>query len=119
MMHSFFRQPRTIIRTTAGSWVLGVWTPGAEQAPFTIQGSWQPASQEDLEILPQGTTRTGVFKLITDAALVCAMEGDTAISDQIEQDGSRYRVTAVIPWANNIINSNQYLCTRILESADE
>jgi hypothetical protein len=87
-------QSITVYRAATGSYVGGRWVDGSE-GPFTIQGSHQPANGEERRNLPEGVRSDDIRKIYTDARLQEADETEGQTADEIELDGTRYRVIKV------------------------
>lgn len=57
-----FNQTVTGTRKNGGSYVAGVWTPAATSA-LSIAASVQPASENELKLLPEGRREDGAYAL--------------------------------------------------------
>ena len=108
---SSFRRPVTISRYGAGSYVNGVWT---QSAPFgvTIHASVQPATDRDMQRLPEGRRQTGAVKLFTNDTLL--IEIGTQKADRVTLPTGTYEVAQADAWQNGVINHNAYLCVRVV-----
>ena len=112
-MHSaIFRKPVTVKRRTQGAYVDGFWVEGTESTVM-IRASVQPASSADLNLLPEGKTLGGVYKIFTNDTLIVATEGTDQNGDRLVIGGSDYEVTTTLIWDNGIIPHNEYLVTRV------
>lgn len=110
-MRAIFRKSVTVKRRAAGSYVAGVWTPGA-LTTTAIQASVQPASAEDMQRLPEGQRQTGAVRIYTNDALRTAtgtQEADIVVTEQGD-----YEVSVAEAWSNGLIPHNFYLCTRVV-----
>lgn len=109
-----FRRTVSGTRKTAGGWIEGEWVEPSED-PITIRASVQPASQEDVQLLPEGRRLTGAYKLFTNDTLQVAIEGDNSqFPDVIHLPHGDYEVLAQAPWQNGIISHNEYIVSRRL-----
>jgi hypothetical protein len=110
-VRAIFRKSVTVKRRAAGSFVAGVWTPGAPSTT-TIQASVQPASAEDMQRLPEGQRQTGAVRLYTNDTLLTAkgtQEADIVVTEQGE-----YEVSVADVWSNGLIPHKSYLCARVV-----
>src|SRR6056297_1476148 len=88
----------TLRRVSAGSYdASGVWREGVV-SETTISGSMQPASQRDLEELPEGRRISEGMKLYTAAPLFTALSSEEKNADIIAYDGKEYEVVSVRNW---------------------
>jgi len=62
MAFAQFNQSLSVTREPGGSYVDGVWAPGS---PVTVQisGSVQPASENELKLLPEGRREDGAYAI--------------------------------------------------------
>lgn len=67
-----------------------------EELEQTIGGVIRPATQRDLERLPEGDRDKGFLKVLTETPLDTGT--DTAHPDEIEWDGKRWVVRTCDPW---------------------
>ena len=81
----------TVKRRAAGSYVDGIWTPGAETTP-TVSGSVQPLRSDELKNLPEAQRVRGVRKIYTDSMLQTADEANAIQADRITYDGEDWEV---------------------------
>lgn len=112
MSFAVFRKPVTVNRPGAGSYVDGFWQQGAP-SQLTIQASVQPASQDDMELLPEGRRITGGYRLYTNDTLNLA--SGTQNADRVVINGADYEVMAEADWSNGIIPHKSYLVARVVE----
>ena len=91
---SSFRQIVAGQRPGAGSYVDGVWTPG-EPAPLSIRASVQPASENELKLLPEGRREDGAYALRTASEIL--------MGDVFMIDGERHEIIKRQVWQNNVI----------------
>lgn len=113
MSFGVFRKPVTVKRTTAGAYVNGFWVEGGEVTPApVIRASVQPASQDDMQLLPEGRRTTGAYRLYTNDVLFLA--NGTQNADIVTIAGADYEVMADASWQNSIINHRSYLVVRVV-----
>lgn len=84
----------TVTRTAAGTYVDGVWTPGATST-FGIEGSLQPMSGRELLLLPEGERAAARWKLYTETALLTADEAAQTEADRVSWNGRSLVVVRV------------------------
>lgn len=87
----------TVYRRPAGSRVKGRVLEAAE-ASFSISATVQPATPEDLEVLPEGTRTDAVLVFHTEDELRDGASPDGAPPDEVEDDGERWVIHHVGPW---------------------
>lgn len=103
---SSFRQTVTGERPGVGSYIGGVWTP-MTPAALSIRASVQPASENELKLLPEGRREYGAYALRT-ATLI--MMGDVFLIG-----GERHEVIKRQVWQNGVIP--HYLGVAVREQA--
>ncbi|MBT8412482.1 MAG: hypothetical protein KJP02_11895 [Octadecabacter sp.] len=106
------RKPVTVTRYAAGAYVDGFWQEGGT-SPVTITASVQPASQTDMQLLPEGRRLTGAYRLFTDDTMLLASGAQQA--DRVTIGGAEYEVMAEAVWENGLIPHKSYLVARIVE----
>ena len=111
-MFNVFRKGLTVKRKTAGSYINGFWVAGTNTV-LTIKASVQPLSGKDIELLPEGKRLAGGYKLFTDDTLKVAIEGTSQDSDTVSIYGFDYEVIGQEIWANNLINHNVSLVSKV------
>jgi hypothetical protein len=91
-----------------GSWVEG----GRTETAF--KGSWQPASGQALQVLPEGKRDREVYKAFAPINLsFAAADAHTGKSgDRVIWEGKEYEVTLAAKWDNGILPHWELLCTR-------
>ena len=78
-----------------GTWSAGVYTPGTETT-YTVVGSLQPASGEQLQLLPEGARSDTRWLLYCDA-----QQPEIVLADIVEVSGADYLVTHVEDWTGH------------------
>lgn len=91
---SLFRQAVTGERLGVGSYVSGLWVPATPTA-LTIQASIQPASENDLKLLPEGRCEDGAYALRSASEILA---GDVYIIG-----GERHEIIKRQVWQNGVI----------------
>lgn len=94
MAFNQFNQVVTGERRAAGSYVSGVWVEGAVAA-LSIGASVQPASQNELKLLPQGRIEAGAYSLRSKTEI---LEGDIFVIG-----GERHEVIRRQIWQNGVL----------------
>lgn len=114
MSFAVFRKPVTVKRTQTGSYIDGFWQEGGVVSPDpVILASVQPASQDDMQLLPEGRRVTGAYRVYTNDMLNLAI--GTQNADRVVINGADYEVMAEAGWANGIIPHKSYLVARVVE----
>jgi hypothetical protein len=96
MIARFATGSYVVTRAGTGSFVAGVYVPGASST-FSIVASVQPVNPQDLLRLPEGERSTDRKAVYTTTELRTA-EAEGALSDRITYRGSTYEVESVNPW---------------------
>lgn len=92
---AFLERDATLWRRAGGTWVLGVYTPGAETGT-AIKAVVQAPSQADLRAAPEGERTDGWVTIWSRTELRTTSEPDQLGADEIETiGGARYRVIRV------------------------
>lgn len=98
-----FAQTFSILRSS-GTWVKGDW----ENIETAIQsyGAMQPATDRELQMLPEGDRISGALSVWSSAPLyttgtVGQNDPNAHISDLILWHGEKYRVLGVKPWQDD------------------
>lgn len=102
----------TVTPRSTGSYVDGRWTGETAGAPYTITGSWQPASQTDVLTLPEGRRERATYRIYTDARLNSLKQDQNP--DRVTMDGKDYEVYAREDWTNGILPHYEYIVTEIV-----
>lgn len=94
-----FAQSYTVYRET-GSWQAGRWV--SKEASLTMTGTVTVAKPNDIMQIPEGERVTGAMcfyslEPIYETRLGNPSEGT---SDQVEWNGSRYRIYSIMPWSD-------------------
>lgn len=97
-----FNQTVTGVRRAAGTYVNGVFVPGAE-TPLSIESSVQPASEIELRLLPEARREDGAYSLRS--------ESEIRNGDIFTLFGDEYEVLRLQVWQNGIIP--HYLCIAV------
>lgn len=92
-------------RETAGQYVDGLYVPGAVTT-FKNFASVQPASDEEIQQLPEGERNKLIFKFIAKRPIRTTEDRKGQIADVILYDNTRWRVIGRanwLPYGHNII----------------
>ena len=81
-------------RRAAGSYVAGVWVDGAVSV-LSIDASVQPASQNELKLLPEGRREGGAYSLRSQSEI---LDGDIFLIG-----GDRHEVVKRQIWQNGVL----------------
>jgi hypothetical protein len=101
-----------VVPRTAGSYVKGRWTGEAAGTPHNIQGTWQPATETEIQRLPEGRRERSVFRLYTKSLLNSLSQ--TKNPDRVTVDGVTYELYAREKWGNGLIPHYKYLATEVV-----
>lgn len=102
-MFGVFRKPLQVSRGGQGQYVDGIWQGGATSS-FTIEASVQPATPDDIQLLPEGKRDRLAYTLYSDTALRIANDNTQQPGDVVTIDGETFEAMARRPWQNNIID---------------
>jgi hypothetical protein len=100
-------------RYAPGSRVNGRWQGGTpDDVPF--KGTWQPASGQTLQLLPEGKRSGEVYKAFGPIAMdfTAADAHKGAVADIIVWNEKEYEVTLAARWNNGLIPHWELICTR-------
>lgn len=106
-----FRQPITLQRLSAGSYVNGLWVEGTITTSI-ITASIQPMSGEELQSLPEERRVKKNYKLFT-ASQLLTVQNPTKNPDRVIIFGELYEVYQVFPWLNNIISHYEAYVSKV------
>lgn len=107
-----FRQPYTITRTAAGSYVSGLFVAGS-QLTLTIQASVQPVSGEDLKPLPEGRRLDDYVKVYTDSDLQMLQESTGKQPDRLTWRGHTYECISADVRQMGVISHFKYIFSKV------
>lgn len=110
-----FRRSLTVRRYGASGYVDGLWT---ESSPSDTTESYsvQPASPDDMKLLPEGRQTDISYRLFGDQQLRGA-NGQTN-ADMVLIDGEWYEVMSEGRWQNGVISHYTALVTRMEDQPD-
>lgn len=111
---SSFRTARTVLREAAGTYVDGVWVPGARSV-VTTQASVQPITKStDLKVVPEGRHFSDFVKVYTDDRLQVTADGEGVQPDIIVHGGYGYELIDIEPNQNAVIPHYRYIAAKFL-----
>lgn len=90
----------TVKRAVAGTYAAGRYSAGAP-ATLSVSANVQPASAEDLALLPEGERTTDTIVVYTIAELQPTSQANGELGDLVNYQGRDYRVRHVEAWAPN------------------
>jgi hypothetical protein len=84
---------------SSGSFVKGKWVENP-QSPlyFEIQGIAYPSTEKELDMVPEGDRIKGAITFISVEEIFVTNTSTPGTSDQIEWNGERYKIIAILPW---------------------
>lgn len=89
--------PLTITRQGAGSYVSGIWTPGAD-GTITIQAVIQPLSGKERQLMPEGIRDSGKWRVWSRNEIMngdrLTINGTVCVIIAVEVWPSHYRAVA-------------------------
>ena len=106
MAFSQFNQSIPRSRRSPGAYILGVWTPGGVIAD-TIEASVQPASRDDLKLLPEGRRVEGAYSIRSTAEI--------RAEDVLTLYGVAHEVIATERWGNAVLPHWLGLAQRVIQ----
>jgi hypothetical protein len=98
------RTRRLVKRYSNGQYVDGVYTTLGELETFYIYANCQPASERDLEALPEGRRNNDSYVLFTDTLLRTAEVTGPNNPDIVELFGEDFEVLGVGRWLNGLLS---------------
>jgi hypothetical protein len=101
----------TVIPRASGAFTKGRWGE-SDGVSYTIYESWQPASQTDIQMLPEGRRLGSHYKFYSSVKLDSGLSGKNP--DRVQVSGVTYEITAVAPYQNGLINHYKYIVTEIV-----
>lgn len=104
-------------RPGAGANVAHVWTPGA-WVTGEIECNVQPATPDDLALLPEGDRSSGGIVIYTDVELQVENHAAAVSSDQVQWSGEWYRVVQVEDWSQFALASAHYRAVAVRVSRE-
>lgn len=105
-----FHKDYTVKRVTSAGFQNGYAIRDVEST-FTVSGSMQPLSANELNSLEEGRRKQGVAKFYSGTKL---QDSDKCqFTDVIEFDGSDYEVVRLLNWQNDVISHYKYLIQRV------
>lgn len=109
--------PLTLIRSSAGSYVDGVWTEGNE-TNITIDVNIQPLKEAELLLLPEADRSRQWWKVYSASEIRMDKQGTSGWSaDEFVYQGDRYKVMKVENTSMGILNHYRALAARMELSA--
>jgi hypothetical protein len=107
---SSFRKSVTITKRSTGTLVDGIYTDAASTVSI-IQASVQPASDSDVQTLPEGRRERKAFRLYTNTELLSLQESENP--DRATIYGEEYEVVTKNPWQNAVIPHFKYIVVKV------
>lgn len=112
---SSFRTPFTVLREAAGTYVGGVWTPGA-RSWLTVPMSGQPVVMgQDLKALPEGRHKSDFRKFYSGTELVSTQDGEGTQPDIIVDQGYGYEIVTLDAHQSNVISHFKYVGVKVFK----
>jgi hypothetical protein len=112
---SCFRKPFTILKETPGSYVLGLWVPGAKVVQ-KVQSSVQPITMgQDMDVLPEGRHMSDFVKFYTDTKLTTTADGEGTQPDIIVFDGYGFEIISQYKNQSGVISHYKYIASKVFK----
>jgi hypothetical protein len=100
-----------VLPRSSASLIKGRWSNEVGGTATNIVSSWQPASQRDIQSLPEGRRNNSVFKFYSNVQLESSLSGKNP--DHVQVAGITYEIIAHAPWQNGLISHHKYLVTEV------
>ena len=112
-----FRQTVQVLTELPGSYVQGIFTPGARSV-ITIQASIQPVSGQDMITAPEGRRIQDMIKIYTSTELKQAEEGAGQQPDIVVWQGNGYEITSMDVRQMGVISHYKTFATKRMPVPD-
>lgn len=116
------RRKITYYRKTTGKLnpETGIWEPGREEQG-TILASFQPLNQDERAeyITPnsEGESQYSFYKLYSNTPLQTSKQSSANEADQVEVNGQRYKIIAVLAFQSGIISHYKMIAAEVAGDA--
>lgn len=91
------------------------WSNGTKTRDFTINGSFQPLTEKELKLLPEGNVSSGDSVLWTTCELnvpdLSELDGQNVTQTFFKESGEVWRVMFVMDW-NRHTGMRKYICRK-------
>lgn len=112
---SRFRTPRSVLRESAGSYVMGKWVAGTRLV-LTTQASIQPIVMgQDMQALPEGRHSSDYVKIYTADKLQVTADGVGIQPDIVVFSDYGYEIVSSFANQSNVINHYKYIAVKALK----
>ena len=95
------------------------WVEGEESREWCISGSFQPASDKDLKLMPEGDRSGGTYILFTteklDVADTSELAGQNPSNTFVKEEDDLWRVMYLMDWNRNT-GHRRYVCKRFIDT---
>ena len=116
---SGFRKSITVLREAVGSYVNGVFVPGARSAGLVL-ASVQPVKMgTDMQALPEGRHMSDFKKVYTSDRLQVSADGEGLQPDIIVHGGYAYEIVDMDENQSDVINHYRYLACKVFKYTDQ
>lgn len=99
-----------------GEYVRGKWVEG-EGVKTSFQGTWQPASGKQLELLPEGKRDGETYVCYAPIGIEFTTSDPVSGKgcDYVEINDRKFQVVRVSKWNNGVLPHNELLCVAVKE----
>lgn len=110
-----FRLPKTVLREAAGTYVNGVWTPGA-RSTLTTTASGQPVViGRDMQALPEGRHLSDFAKFYSSDKLLLTADGEGVQPDIVVHLGYGYELISIDSNQSNVLSHYKYIGVKVFK----
>ncbi len=108
-----FRRLKDVLRESAGSYINGVWAPGARSVANTWVSGQPVVMGQDLQALPEGRHLSDFAKFYTSDRLQVTEDGEGVQPDIVVHDGYGYELISIFSNQSGVINHYKYIGVKV------
>ena len=110
-----FRKLKDILREAAGTYMNGVWAPGARSALTTLASVQPVVMGQDMHALPEGRHLSDFVKLYTNDKLNVTADGEGVQPDIIIHEGYGYELVSIFANQSGVISHYKYVGSKVFK----
>lgn len=110
-----FRMAKTVLRETVGSYINGVWVPGARTMTTSLMSGQPIGKGEDMEALPSGRHMSDFSKFYTSDLLILTTDGEGYQPDIIVHNGYGFELITIFDNQCDVISHYKYIGVRVFK----